>query len=224
MSNSREDEFIEAWGGSPREELEKSDVDAALAAYRALRAPATDEAEADYGSSVEGAGAPSAEMLEKQISQITQQIPKPTARVVDLGARKKDQPKESPSYRGSRWFGAVGAMAACFALVVGLNFYNSRPQQSDDWGQQIVYRGNSEPETIDQRVSVVSPRKSARQLGELLQESGATYRLNKQSGSDYRVVFKLSEIPEAKLTARFAELGVDVVQPEKWYVLSFEKQ
>lgn len=240
MSVTREDEFIESWTGSTRDDLSEAELNQALAAYYALRnSPAdmdTDAAVTDSASELQ---------LKRQIANITAQIPDvnsssgpletpmvpeeaadftlPNAESIDEnvvsieGGRKK-----SPSRRS--WVPlAGGAMAACLALAVGLNFHGARPQESSDWGQQIVVRGSSDIETIDISATVANPKNSAKSLVDLLETEKATFRSEKQSGSQRRVIFRLNDEPQENLHQVLLQHGVDTLEVGQWYVLDFQK-
>ena len=210
MSEAREDEFIEAWTGSSRQELSDSELKQALSAYYSLR-DTPSELDTDVGVVHDQ------EQLDRQIAAITAQIPKaPPA---------GDTVVAFPAKRKPRWTPIIGAMAACLVVAVGLNLQMAGPQQSDDWGQGVVVRGGSDIETIDVSSSVPNPKKSAKSLVKLLDdEAGATYRSEKLSGSVYRVVFKLRNTPnDENLGRALAANGIASPELEQWYVLEFNK-
>ncbi len=233
MSVTREDEFIESWSGSTRDDLSEAELNQALAAYHSLR-----NSSADIGTDAAVTDSVDELQLQRQIAGITALIPNdnssgdpieaPVAVDLTLSAESEDSTvvsidstrKQARSKR--RWAPMAGAMAACLALAVGLNFQGSRSFESDDWGQQIVVRGSSDIETIDVSVTVANPNKSAKSLVALLEIEKATFRSEKQARSQRRVIFRLNEEPQEDVRQALLQHGIESLEIGQWYVLDFK--
>lgn len=236
MSVTREDEFIESWTGSARDDLSETELNQTLAAYYALRNSSadmeTDAVVTDNANELQ---------LKRQIANITAQIPSDdssggpveTQVVAEEKAASRDSSAvaqdnvvsigDKPAKSRRRWAPMVGAMAACLALAVGLNFQGSRPQESTDWGQQVVFRGSSDIETINVSTTVTNPKKSAKSLVDLLEIEKATFRSEKQAKSQRRVIFRLNEESQEDLLQVLQQYGMESLEIGQWYILDFQK-
>lgn len=250
MSQEREDEFIEAWAGAPRTELITSELEAARKAFFALQEtdallglnaeqmsrPPEGFSEADMDAHIKQLG--------MQLNALP--VPAESGGAMDFTSQQTSAPSEATSPETSQehptvsatpkdnviplprktrktYRAAFSAMAACLALAVGFNLFMGGPQQSGDWGQQIVMRGDNDVSTLDHQISVDKPKQSQKELVALLSAEDATYRAEKKSGSQYRTVFKLKEAPSVALSTQLATLGISDIKTDVWYVLDLIK-
>lgn len=204
MTQSREDEFIDSYTGRVREELSREELRQALSAFEALKR-SSDFLEVDTTEESND------ERIARQIEQISAKIP--------TAEYNSDNVVAFPKKRQKQFAAIGGAMAACLALAIGLNLQSGATLQSDDWGNEIVVRGNADLDTTEISTLVDSPKKSVKNLAEQLASAGATYRSEKKSGSGYRVAFRLREMPDSKLTEQLSTLGVEAPEVGRWYVL-----
>lgn len=250
MSQEREDEFIEAWAGTPRTELTASELDAARKAFFALQ-----ETDALIGLDAEemsrlpdGFSEADMDAHIKQLGMKLNALPVPgdSAGSMDFSSQQTSGPTEATSSASSQEQSSVdatpkdnviplprktrktytavfSAIAACLALAVGINVFMEGPQQSGDWGQQIVVRGSNDVSTLDYQISVDKPKQSQQELVALLRAENATYRAEKKSGSHYRTVFKLKEAPSSALNTHLAAIGISDIKTGVWYVLDLIK-